>query len=68
MDMKEARVRVKAKQFKSRIGIGLCMPIPDDIADGLADDEVQMFFKACESVGLRRIEEPAYLYGHWERR
>ena len=67
MNIKEARIRVKAKDFKSRIGVGLCMNIPNDIIDSLKNDEIELFFKSCKRIGLEMIKEPSYLYGKWQK-
>lgn len=67
MTLKEARIRVKAKGFKARIANGTCLQVPEDIIATLEGDDFEIFFQACKSIGLERIEKPSFLYGYWQK-
>lgn len=62
MELWEARLRVKAKKFKSSIPAGMGMKLSDDLLDSLKDDEIAVFYKILNQLGLQKVGN------YWERK
>ena len=57
-----AKLKVKAKKFKNSIPIGMAIPLPDDLIDGLSDEDAPIFFEILDQIGLQRNGS------YWERK
>ena len=64
LKLKEARYRVKAKQFRKSIPIGMCSKLPDNLIDTTPDEDIKILKKCLYAVGLVQIK--THLYGYWE--
>jgi hypothetical protein len=52
--LKEAKVRVLAKQFIRTVPYGFAIPVPDKMLDSLSDEEVKIFFSVIR-LKLRQV-------------
>ncbi len=62
MDIKTAKLRVKAKKFKASIPIGLAIKVPEELWNSIEDRDVRTFKDLLEEIGLRQQGG-----GYWER-
>jgi hypothetical protein len=62
MNIKTARLRVKAKEFKRSIPTQMAMQLPDKLIDSISDEDIQEFLAILKQLGLR--QEGNY----WERK
>jgi len=61
MNIKTARLRVKAKKFKRSIPTQMAMPLPDKLIDSISDEDIQEFLAILKQLGLRQVGN------NWER-
>jgi hypothetical protein len=61
MNLATAKLRVKAKKFKSSIPIGMALMLPDKLIDSISDKDIKEFLSILTQIGLH--QEGNY----WER-
>ena len=62
MELWEAKLMVKAKKFKRSIPAGMGIKLSDNLVDSLSDDEVDMFYKMLDRLGLQKVGN------YWKRK
>ena len=62
MDLRIARLRVKAKKFKRSIPANMALRMSDSLIDSINDEDIQDFLEILSQLGLSNHNG-----GYWER-